>query len=73
MPGQGREGDVIYHNIVPITEIIYGGKDLVEGGYLLISIMQFPMSDSSDLTEKDLSISQKLLLFDLNLWREFIG
>ena len=53
MPGQGRES-VMNCNIVPITDIIYGWKDLVKGGYLLISIMHYSMSDDidqADLTE----------------------
>ena len=37
---------------------------------MLISIMHFPMSDVSDLVEKDLSISQKLFMVDMNLVEE---
>ena len=48
-------------------------RNLVGEVYLLISIMQFPMSEDvkikicSDLAEKGLAISQKLFVVDSNL------
>ena len=48
-------------------------RNLVGEVYLLISIMEFPMSENvkiricSDLAEKGLAISQKLFVVDRNL------